>query len=138
VEHLRRRYYIAGEELVHAHLDLFYTSAGITWLPLYDDAIPGDRERWIAAGKPVLINALFRHEIHQDQWHDHPEVAILPHPIYEGGVQLADHVGKPGRKFETRHIEQLAALGVTAEHTILDVEQRALARNRGMRLRSVL
>jgi hypothetical protein len=138
MEHLRRRYYICGEDLVHEHLDLFYTGAGITWLPLYDPPVPGDLERWTAAGKPVLLNALFRHEVHQDRWHDHPEVAILPHPVYEGAVQLADHIGKPGRKFEAKHLAHLAALGIAGEHTVLDLEQKALARNRGMRLRSVL
>jgi hypothetical protein len=135
---LQRRYYIASEDTVRGHLDLFHNAAGVTWLPLYDAAVPGDRERWTAAGKPVLINAVFRHEVLEDRWHDHPDVAILPHPVYEGAKPLQEHVGKPGCKFQARHIGQLANLGIQGHHTVLDLETNAAARNRGMRLRSVL
>lgn len=136
--YLQRRYYVVSEDVVEAHRDLFHAAAGITWLPLYDASVPGDRERWEAAGKPVLLNAIFRHEILQDRWHSHPEVAILPHPLYEGNHPLQSHVGKPNRKLASHHIAALGTLGVTGEHTVLELEEKALARNRGMKLRAVL
>lgn len=135
---LRRRFYVVGEDVVMQHLDTFYSAAGVTWLPLYDDAIAGDRDRWELAGKPVLLNAVFRHEILQDRFHAHPGVAIFPHPVHEGTDKLKTHIGKVGRKIKAAHIAHLAALGITGEHTVQDLEAAAVARNLGMNLRALL
>lgn len=136
--HIRRRYYMTTLDTFLAQRDLFHNMAGAHALHLYDATASGAREAWEAAGKPVLVNATFRLEAHADRWHAHPEVAILPDYAEEGTHPLKSHLARPTRKLKQVHLDHLGAIGITGDHTVLDLEQRAHALMPSMKLRSVL
>src|SRR4051812_16677351 len=119
---IRRRYYIAPLDAVHEQRDLFHNLAGTHYLHLYDPTKPGAKEAWEAAGRPVLVNATFRHEAHADRWHAHEQVAILPDYAEEGNDQLQAHVGRQYRKVHQKHVDHLGAIGIAGHHTVLDLE----------------
>lgn len=133
-----RRFYVTSFDAMHASRDLFHGKAGTAYLCLYDPTKPGAREQWEAVGKPVLVNATFSSEAAQDRFHDHPDVAILPHPVHEGNHQLRQHLTKSDRKFKKHHLDALSSIGVQENHSVLDLEGFAVARNKGMKLRALL
>lgn len=87
------------QEVPFRHIDLFDPRVGSAYLILDDSHI--------------LVSTDTDHsEYCQEIWHNHPEVAVLPHPVYEGKVQLhelgsADHAAK---RFKKKHLDSLMAL----------------------------
>jgi hypothetical protein len=130
-----RRFYVTTKEAwlgsserdgnTFRHIDLFHPAVGSHYIDLPDGMI--------------LLSTDFATETTEAIWHAHPEVARLPHPIYESGVKLndlhqkAEHAHK---QFRAHHLAALAAIGITGEHTIFDVHRIASAINPLVKLSS--
>ncbi|MBV9763134.1 MAG: hypothetical protein JO340_21405 [Acidobacteriaceae bacterium] len=83
----------------------------------------------------ILISGEFDDGPHgrekQSQWHAHPEVARLPHPIHEASVPLVDLHSKPEwahKQYKPVHHDALkAGLKIEDSRTVWDVHERAKA-----------
>lgn len=119
-----RRFYVTTFEVMHAHADIM-AKARASYLEL--------------SSGMVLVSANLFSEAHEEKWHGHPEVAILPDPVFEGGEMLKSHVGKSeGRSFKQKHLTALASVGALENEGVLDLEARVMKLNTSMRLRSIL
>src|SRR4051812_13604217 len=84
----------------------FHPRVGFHWLLLHPtktdgaDAVPEDM---------VLLSTSFDHsEKHEDAFHGHPEIAILPNPTFEGNDKLIQHKDSPTKKIKKQHLDALA------------------------------
>lgn len=74
----------------------------------------------------------------EEQWHDHPEVARLAHPIHEANVPLshlhlnAEHDHKQFKKHHHDRLKQ--AFGIEDHHTLWDLHERIKKHYPGIRL----
>lgn len=83
-----RRLYVVAMAVMQEHRQLFPTHLTTHWLSLYDPATPGDRDRWVSAGSPVVVSTEFTKEWPESKWEDHPAVTVLPHPVWYGHEPL--------------------------------------------------
>jgi hypothetical protein len=92
-----RRLYIASLDIVHEHamLGIFPSTITTHWLALYDPAVPGDEDRWKASGCPVVLTTDITGEYQQDLWENHPGVTVLPDPVWDGTMPIADATEMP-------------------------------------------
>lgn len=112
---------------------------------------------WIATGGLVVAQATVDHnEYCEDKWHSHPDVAVLPHPTFEGNDPISKHIivraavtkgskqpgavlsGSPTKKIEQKHLDALAVLGVVPTDTVWYISDKAAARIASVKLRAVL
>ena len=85
-----RSLYIATMAAYEAHRPEFSTHKTTHWMALYDPTVPGDEQRWEAAGKPVAVSTEHKDEGVQDRWEANPEVHVLPDPVFEGLKPIAE------------------------------------------------
>jgi hypothetical protein len=71
-------------------------------------------------GKVLLVA---RDEGTLEHWAKHEDVTVLPHPIFESAVPLADE-----------HIEHVKHLKIKKGHTVLDLIKEAAKHHPAMRL----
>lgn len=105
-----------GEGLVLPRFNLFHPAVGSHYIDLPNGHI--------------LLSADFHSEWCEETWHAHPEVARLPHPVYEGKVTLSDLVNLPEheqKQFRPHHLDALGAVGIQEHHTVWDVHRIASA-----------
>ena len=90
----------------------------------------------------VLMMTSFDHDERcEDLFHGHPEVAILPHPTFDGRKALKNHLGTSGYRFAQRHLDALTGhreLGIADTDSVLDVALKASAIHPEVRFRNVL
>ena len=89
----------------------------------------------------ILLCASFSHEGAEDRWHAHPDVVILPDPMFEGNDPIAKFIHSPTKKLKTSHIAMLAGhatLGFAPADTVLDLGRKAAAIHPLVKLRAVL
>jgi hypothetical protein len=104
---------------------------------LADDVLAND----VLANDVLLMITRFDNERHEDWFHDHPHVAILPHPTMDGNLPLNRHIGRSGYKFTQGHLDSLTRhprLGVAESDTVLTLQKKAAAINGNFKLRNVL
>ena len=92
-------------------------------------------------GGLLLMVAGFDNEAHEDWFHGHPDVAILPNPTLDGNMPLKQHIGRPLYQFAHRHLDALTAhpaIGAVPEDTVLTLWKKVSAINGNFRLRNVL
>lgn len=121
------------------------------------EALP-EVQAWIAGGKHILASTSLAHsEAAEAIWHEHPDIAILPHPVFAGNEKMAskksnapakkqgeadgEEVLDVERKIKRKHISALA-MGVPdfdeANDTVLTLAAKASKRFPGIRLSNVL
>lgn len=109
-----------------AHAELMHT-APAAW-----EQLP-EVKAWRADGSPILLSSSFDHsEWAEEQWHGHPDVAILPHPTFEGNDHIKTHVGKSLKKLTQQHLDALKkhkSLQFDENDTIHDLSRKARAIN---------
>jgi hypothetical protein len=105
---------------------------------LYDPTDPNGLTQWVLDGRPVLVQGEFANEWAEDQFHNHPDVAILPNPQFEAQDNLQKHVGSPAKKLKQKHLDRLATIGVRGTHTVHEVAAQAAKTNPQMRLRGYI
>jgi hypothetical protein len=150
-----RRLYVAPVEVMLAHKDIFHPAIGahglhlITYTnplsnrlmhsdPAVWEALPEVIE-WRANGSPVLVSTSLEHsESAEDKWHSHPEVAILPHPVFEGKDKLVQHKDSTTKKLKQKHLDALAKKGITENDTVWEVSDKAKAMQPQCCLRAIL
>jgi hypothetical protein len=114
------------------------------------EALPEVAE-WRANGSLVLCSTSFAHsEFVEDLWINHPRIAVLPHPVYEGNVKIAerkpnaparrpqdpagDQVLYPELRIKQRHVDALKkhrirstgkSLGFDENDTVLTLAAKA-------------
>lgn len=94
---------------------------------------------WRATESQILISTSLEHsEASEDAWHSHPDVAILPHPTFEGTDKLSKHKDSVPKKLKQKHLDALSVIGVTPNDTVWDVSDKAKVLNINVRLRAVL
>ena len=118
-----KRFYVLPVTVVHENIpgtslpmhNLFHPR-GCTWLDLSDGMI-------------LLCSDDFATEWHEDAWHAHPEVARLQHPTAEPKVTIGDLLKDDyaDKQFKQKHVDALAAIGVTKSDTVWDVHRKAKA-----------
>jgi hypothetical protein len=90
----------------------------------------------------ILMMTSFDHDERcEDLFHEHPAVAILPHPANDGRKPLKAHVGAPGYKFGQPHLDALTGhpdLGIEDTDSVLDVARKASALHPEVRFRNAL
>jgi hypothetical protein len=113
------------------HIDIFHPAIGSHYVELDNDML-------------LVSTALDHSEWAEETWHSHPEVARLPHPIYEGTVQvkelLSDTLHAP-KNFKQKHLDCLTGhkqLGVKHTDTVLDVALKAKAIHPLVKLSNIL
>lgn len=131
-----RRLYVMPLDVYKQHAGNM--TRGSHWLGLYDPSTPNAVAGWQAAGSPVLVNCEFSNEYHEDRFHEHPDVAVLPSPQFEPTDQLKKHVGSQPKKFKAKHAQHLAAIGVADTDTIWDVSTKAARHNPNMKIRGYI
>lgn len=151
-----RRLYVAPHGVWLQHIDFFCPRIGSHYVDLI--AYTGDPTHyalkhsnnaawlalpsvaaWVAAGMPILISTSLSHsEYSEEKWHSHPEVAILPHPTFEGTDKLSKHVGNVVKKLKQKHMDALNTVGVLDTHTVFDVADKAKAIHPLVKLSSTL
>jgi hypothetical protein len=118
-----RRFYVAPMAVVEEHRELMGSG----------------RARYIKLDEThALVSVNLASETAEDRWHSHPEVAILPDPVFEGNDKIKAHLAKPSRKLRQHHVNALAKIGFGDTDSVLDLEAHATKINRGMKLRSIL
>lgn len=150
-----RRFYVAPHDVWHANIDNFHPQIGSHCLHLIDytsqdnaelmhkdpaawEALP-EVKAWRAKGSPLLISTSVEHsEWCEDQWHGHPDVAVLPHPTFEGTDPMSKHIGSATKKIKQEHLDHLSVLGVKPNHTVWDIHDLASKRMPNCKLRAVL
>jgi hypothetical protein len=147
-----RRLYVAPEAVHLAHKDIFHPRIGSHCVQLKTYTNPEDAElqqsdpvawealpeviAWRAAGSPLLISTTFTDhgESQETRWHSHPDVGILPNPVFEGTMSLSDCADCPEHKFEQHHLEHLVHIGVVPTDTVLHVSDKAKVFHRDVKL----
>lgn len=87
----------------------------------------------LSDGVHILLSASFDYsETAMELWHNHPEVARLPHPMYEGNVTLAElsTTAHSAKKFKAHHMAALAndpAIKAVPTDTVITLAKRAQA-----------
>jgi hypothetical protein len=93
------------------------------------------------AGGILLMITRFDNERHEDWFHAHPDVAILPHPTMDGNMPLKLHIGRDGYKFTQDHLDVITGhpqLGVVESDSVLTLQKKVAAINGNFRLRNIL
>ena len=104
-------YYLVSKEIWATHTDSFHPSLGSHYIDLPDGRI------LLSAHFPLNHSSL-------ELWEGKQGVEALPHPVFEGS-----------KKLDKKHVDALQHLGVTAEHTVVDVARIAGAIMPTMKLR---
>lgn len=73
----------------------------------------------------VLASAMCNGEAAEEEFGQHPDVAALPDPVFEGTIKLAAHRDNPKTRFVHHHHEALKKIGVTDTDTVMDVSRKA-------------
>lgn len=92
-------------------------------------------------GMILMMTSFDHNERSEDLFHEHPEVAVLPHPTRDGNKPLKAHIGLPGYKFEQHHLDALTGhrdLSIRETDTVLDVARKAAAIHPEVRFRNAL
>jgi hypothetical protein len=92
-------------------------------------------------GDFLLMVTGFDNERHEDWFHNHPDVAILPNPTLDGNIPLTQHIGRPLYKFVQHHLDAITAhpeIGAVPGDTVLTLWKKASAINGNFKLRNVL
>ena len=132
-----RRFYVVPKSLFyeqlpggdggpHPYHDLFISCGGSHFINLGDSDMI------------LLCCSAFGSEKDEDIWHAHPEVARLHHPVREAATPLVHLLTKPEhahKQFRPKHLDALAKIGVTPNHTVWDVHEITTKINRSVRLR---
>ena len=106
--------YVLPESVALEFVDQYDPRTGAHWIPLSDGL--------------VLMAADFGHEHNEERFLDHPEVAILPDPVFEGNKTLKVAKGEVGKKMKDIHITALGnKLGLTDNATVVDISKAAKA-----------
>jgi hypothetical protein len=108
-----RRLYVCPKEVWFAHRQLFHPVIGHHFIDLPQGF--------------VLLACDFANEAAEDIWHGHPEVAPLPHPVYEGKITLQQLKANPMAKYKEAHHAALAAIGTLPTDTVIEVSAKASA-----------
>ena len=103
-------YYITSIEVWKTHTDSFHPGLGSHYIDLPDGRI--------------LLSADFPNHSSLEIWEQKQGVELLPHPVFEGT-----------KKLDKKHVDALQHLGVTADHTVVDVARIAGAVMPTMKLR---
>lgn len=123
-----RRLYIAHMDLLKKHRNGFSKELTTYWMGLADNTKPGWKEAWLAAGQPLVVTTEIPGEHEAIKWEDHPAVTVLPHPTFEGTIQMKDVMTHQSNHGNTVNGIQLltapANLGVMAAHTVVDVHRQ--------------
>jgi hypothetical protein len=121
-----RRLYVTNEATYLKHKNGFSKEITTYWMGLTDNTKPGWKEAWIAAGKPMVVTTEMG-EVEQDKWEGHPGVTVLPHPSFQGSIQMK-HVMAMDENV-ANHTDGIALLtapanlGITTGHTVVDVHK---------------
>lgn len=106
------------------HTDLFHSTTGGHYILL--------------TGGMILAALDFHDEAAEDYWHEHPEVAPLPHPTFEGNLPLQAAVDNPTRNLQQHHLDALDHIGVLPTHSVLDVSNIAKTLHPLVRIRPLV
>jgi hypothetical protein len=92
----------------------------------------------------ILFNTDFTSDWAEEEWHSHPEIARLSHPIMEATLPLAhlhQHPQHAHKQFKRHHHEKLQSLLAISElppiddtHTLWDLHDRLIGKYPGLRL----
>jgi hypothetical protein len=109
---LLNTFYICTKEVWMTHTEAFHPQLGSHYLPLPDGRI--------------LVSCHFPQDHSSiESWEKKDGVEALPHPVFEGT-----------KKLDPKHVVALASLGITANHTVVDVAKSAAAQHPLMKLRA--
>lgn len=90
----------------------------------------------------LLMAVSFSHsERYEEMWHNHPDVAVLPHPTIDGHKKLVDHVGSIQHKFHQHHHDAIKGhetLGADDSDTIITLAAKAVKIHPLVKLTNVL
>lgn len=123
------------------------TPAPANGTPIFNDVIQlfhpliGSHYIDLPNGMILLCTSFDHNEQHEDLFHSHPEVAILPHPTLDGNLPLAQHSTRAAYKFAAKHLKALVDspdLGVLATDSVLDVARKAAAVHPEVKFRHTL
>lgn len=150
-----RRLYVAPRDLAHQYADIFHPRIGQHYFDLLTYATPANAllkndnpSAWLALpevaawlaleGHIILSTSLEHSEASEDFWHRHPDVAILPHPTFEGTDKLSKHINSATKKLKQKHMDSLATVGVLPTDTVWDVSDKLKALHPQVMLRPIV
>jgi hypothetical protein len=129
-----KQFYIAHSDLLrstrfsdafpHPTVNLFHPVGGAHWVSLED-------------GWNLVAASVDHSEFSEVEWGSHPNVAVLPHPVFEPTMKLSELLDSKQHRFTPAHQKALAAIGVTGDHTVWDVHRIARKLHPLCRLRNV-
>lgn len=132
-----RRLYVAPHATHMAHREI-WPHTMTYWMALYNPAVPGDKERWGAAGKPIVITMNLMNTRHLDIWEANSDVTTLPHPVYHPDKPIAQAGDLPQNSANTvdgvQHLVR-AGLGVGNTDTIHQVHSTLATWHSGFKRR---
>jgi hypothetical protein len=133
-----RRLYTAPKQVYDDHRHRFSTHMTTHWLALCKDSEPDTLAAWRAAGSPVVITTEFLSEGPQEHWESHPQVTVMPHPVWEGKHPLTHTRDMPENEGNThdglRHLTA-AGHGVSEDDTIRQLHSKLAATHPAFRLK---